>query len=351
MSTATHTKQPTIVDIAVRLNLSISTVSRALRNAPDVNTHTKKAVLAMAEKIGYEPNTVAASLRNNKTNIIGIIVPEFVHVYFPSVILGVQDVVNKAGYKLMICQSSESFDLEKKNLQALVSSRVDGLIMALSRETDHYKHIKKVQEKTPIVFFNRITDEISGSKVLVDDYGGAYEAVKHLIEVGCRRIAHISGPKNLTMCESRLQGYLDALNHYQIPINENYILHADFVDDKARECTQQLIAMDDKPDAIFAVNDPTAIEALICIKQNGLNIPDDIALVGFSNAPHSAFVDPPLTSVVQPTFQIGQVAANLLLEHIEKGEDYRPEIRVLETSLIIRNSTNKTLSTLTDINY
>src|SRR5690606_39354605 len=154
-----------------------------------------------------------------------------------------------------------------------------------------------------------------------------------------RRIAHISGPKNLTMCESRLQGYLDALNHYQIPINENYILHADFVDDKARECTQQLIAMDDKPDAIFAVNDPTAIEALICIKQNGLNIPGDIALVGFSNAPHSAFVDPPLTSVVQPTYQIGQAAAELLLQHIEQGEAYQPETRVLETSLMIREST------------
>lgn len=335
----TPTKQPTIVDIAVRLNLSISTVSRALRNAPDVNPQTKQAVLEMAKKIGYEPNTVAASLRNNKTNIIGIIVPEFVHAYFPSVILGVQDVVNQAGYKLMICQSNESFDLEEKNLQAMVSSRVDGLIMALSRETDHYQHIKKVQEKTPIVFFNRITEELAGSKVLVDDYGGAYQAVEHLIQIGCRRIAHISGPKNLTMCESRLQGYLDALNHYHIPINEHYIHHADFVDDKARECTQQLIDMDERPDAIFAVNDPTAIEALICIKQNGLHIPDDIALAGFSNALHSAFVDPPLTSVVQPTFQIGQAAAELLLQHIEEGDEYQPQTRVLETSLIIREST------------
>ena len=339
MSTPAHTKQPTIVDIAVRLNISISTVSRALRDAPDVNPITKQSVRDMAKKIGYEPNTVAASLRRNKTNIIGIIVPEFVHAYFPSVILGVQDVVNSAGYKLMICQSNESFDLEENNLQAMISSRVDGLIMALSRETDHYEHIKKVQEKTPIVFFNRVTDELTGSKVLVDDYGGAFEAVEHLIAIGCRRIAHLAGPENLTMSENRLNGYLDALKKHGIPINPRLIKHADFMDEKAWSCTQELIDLPDRPDAIFAVNDPAAIQALICIKKNDLRIPQDMALVGFSNAPHSAFVDPPLTSVIQPTFAIGKTAAELLLQHIESGEQYKPETRILKTSLQIRQST------------
>lgn len=341
MSTAEYNKQPTIVDIAVRLNLSVSTVSRALRDASDVNPLTKQAVLEMAEKIGYEPNTVAASLRNNKTNIIGIIVPEFIQAYFPSVILGVQEIVDRAGYKLMICQSGESFDLEEKNLQAMISSRVDGLIMALSRETNHYEHIKKAQEKTPIVFFNRFADELSGSKVLVDDYGGAYEATRHLIKTGCRRIAHISGPHNLTMCEKRLAGYRAALKDNDIPYRPEYVHYADFVDEKARAITQHLLNMEERPDAIFAINDPTAIEALICIKNNGLHIPDDIALVGFSNAPHSAFVDPPLTSVVQPTFEIGQAAAELLLKHIEKGINYQPETRILKTSLIIRKSSQR----------
>ncbi len=334
-----HTKQPTIVDIAVRLNLSISTVSRALRDAPDVNPATKRSVLDMAEKIGYEPNTVAASLRKNKTNIIGIIVPEFVQAYFPSVILGVQDVVNDAGYKLMICQSNESVELEEKNLQALIASRVDGLIMALSRETDHYEHIIKVQGKTPIVFFNRVADELTGSKVLVDDYGGAFQAVEHLISLGHRRIAHLAGPENLTMSENRLNGYLDALKKHGIAVDTRLIKHADFIDDKALSCTQELLDLRDRPDAIFAVNDPTAIQALICVKRNGLRIPEDIALVGFSNAPHSAFVDPPLTSVVQPTFQIGQTAAELLLRNIEQGDTYLPETRILKTNLHIRQST------------
>jgi len=332
-------KQPTIVDIAVRLNISVSTVSRALHDSPDVSAFTKQAVLNMAEKIGYEPNTVASSLRKNKTNIIGIIVPEFIQAYFPSVILGVQEVANQAGYKVMICQSGESLDLEEKNLQAMVSSRVDGLIMALSRETDHYEHIKKVQKKTPIVFFNRITDELFGSKVLVDDYGGAFKAVEHLITIGRRKIAHLTGPKNLTMCENRLAGYLDALKKYGLPVKDQYIKYADFIDVRAKTCTQELIDLPDPPDAIFAVNDPTAIQALICIKENQLDIPGHIALVGFSNAPHSSFVDPPITSIVQPTFAIGQIATELLLNHIEQGSAYKPETRTLETSLIVRKST------------
>ncbi|MFD1144256.1 LacI family DNA-binding transcriptional regulator [Larkinella insperata] len=342
-----RSKQPTIWDIAIKLNVSISTVSRALRNAPDINPDTKKAVLDLAHELDYQPNTIAASLRKNKTDIIGVLVPEFVHAYFPSVILGVQEVANAAGYKVMIGQSNESLEIEKHNLQAMLSSRVDGVIMAITRETNEYDHILAAQRKgLPVVFFNRIVDELPGSKVLVDDYRGAFRAVEHLIQTGCRRIAHLAGPENLTMSRNRLNGYMDALKAHQFPVDETIIMPCDFVEGKARACTQQLLDGPNRPDALFAVNDPTAIEALVCIQENGLAIPADISLAGFSNAPHSAFVTPPMTAVVQPTHEIGRVAARLLLRQIEEGATFVPETQTLDTTLVIRKSTHPVLNTV-----
>ncbi|CAG5012957.1 HTH-type transcriptional repressor CytR [Dyadobacter sp. CECT 9275] len=333
-------KQATIWDIAVKLNISISTVSRALRNAADINPETKKAVLKLASELDYQPNAIASSLRNSKTNIIGIIVPEFIHAYFPKVILGVQDVANQSGYKLMISQSGESLEIEKANIHAMVSSRVDGLIMALSRETDTYDHILSVQKRgIPVVFFNRFADELTGSKVLVDDYKGAFEAVDYLIRTGCRRIAHLAGPEKLTMSGNRIKGYLDALKAHNIPVLEELIIPCDFMEGKARQATQHLLNMKERPDAIFVVNDPTAIEALICLKENNVRIPDEISLICFSNAPHSTFVDPPLSAIVQPLFKIGQTAARLLIGQVEQGKNFIPSTEKLETELVIRKST------------
>jgi len=335
-----RSKQTTIWDIAVKLNISISTVSRALRNAGDINPETKKAVLKLADELDYQPNSIAASLRNSKTNIIGIIVPEFIHSYFPRVILGVQEEAYKSGYKLMISQSGESLEIEKENIHAMISSRVDGLIMALSRETDEYDHILSVQKRgIPVVFFNRFADELQGSKVLVDDYKGAFEAVDYLIKTGCRRIAHLAGPEKLTMSGNRINGYIDALKLHGIPVLEELIIPCDFMEGKARQATQHLLNMPDRPDAIFVVNDPTAIEALICLKENNVKIPEEISLVCFSNAPHSTFVDPPLTAVVQPLFEIGKTAARLLIGQITEGKAFVPSVKKLETEMVIRKST------------
>jgi len=241
-------------------------------------------------------------------------------------------------------QSSESLDIEKHNLQAMVSSRVDGLILAITRETNDYDHIIAAQRKgLPIVFFNRIVDELQGSKVMVDDYTGAFTAVQHLIQTGCRRIAHLAGPENMTIGRNRLNGYLDALKAHQFPLDDALVMHCDFVEGRARSCTQLLLDMPDRPDALFAVNDPTAIEALICIQENGLSIPNDIALIGFSNAPHSTFVTPPLTAVVQPIHEIGQLAAQLLIRQITTPQQFTPETRVLDTTLVIRQSTRPLL--------
>ncbi|GAB4028020.1 LacI family DNA-binding transcriptional regulator [Spirosoma koreense] len=335
-----RSKQPTIWDLAIKLNVSISTVSRALRNAPDINPETRRAVLELAQQLDYQPNTIATSLRKSKTNIIGVMVPEFVHAYFPSVILGIQEVANAAGYKVMIMQSGESLETEKHNLQAMITSRVDGLILAITRETNDYEHILSAQRKgLPIVFFNRIVDELPGSKVMVDDYRGAFMAVEHLIGTGCRRIAHLAGPQNLSIGRNRLNGYLDALKAYQLPIDERLIMPCDFVEGKARTYTQQLIDAADRPDALFAVNDPTVIEAMICIQQNGLTIPDDISLVGFSNAPHSSFITPPLTAIVQPLHEIGRQSAHLLLYQLAEGQRFLPQTAVLDAHLVVRQST------------
>lgn len=335
-------KQPTIWDIAIKLNVSISTVSRALRNAPDINPETKKAVLELAQELDYQPNTIATSLRKNKTNIIGVMVPEFVHAYFPNVILGIQEVANAEDYKVMIMQSAESLEIEKHNLQAMMSSRVEGLILAITRETNDYGHIISAQRKgLPIVFFNRIVDELPGSKVMVNDYQGAFMAVEHLIQTGCRRIAHLAGPQNLTIGRNRLNGYLDALKTYQLPIEESLIMPCNFEEGKTRMYTQALLNQTNRPDALFAVNDPTAIEALICIQENGMNIPEHISLVGFSNAPHSAFITPPMTSVVQPLHEIGRHAAELLIRQLNEGTHFIPETHTLDAKLVIRKSTRQ----------
>lgn len=294
----------------------------------------------MAEKLDYQPNAIAFSLRKSKTSVIGVMVPEFIHPYFPRVILGIQEISNAIDYKVIVMQSNESYEIEKQNIQAMFALRVDGLIMAVSRETVNFEHIRSIQKKEiPIVFFNRVSDELIGSKVVVDDYRGAFLAVEHLILTGCKRIAHLAGPDKLTMSINRRNGYLDALQAHGIPIDENLIMHSDFVEGRARDYTQQLLKNPNRPDGIFAVNDPTAIEALICLKDNDIRIPDDISLATFSNAPHSSFVSPSLTSVVQPLEEIGQIAVQLLLRQIDEGPYFTPEIITLDTELVVRKST------------
>lgn len=333
-------KQPTIWDIAIKLNVSISTVSRALRNAGDINPETKKAVLEMAEKLDYQPNAIASSLRKSKTSVIGVMVPEFIHPYFPRVILGIQEIANAMDYKVIVMQSNESYEIEKQNIQAMFALRVDGLIMAISRETTDFEHIRSIQKKgIPIVFFNRVSDELVGSKVVVDDYRGAFLAVEHLILTGCKRIAHLAGPDKLTMSINRRNGYLDALRTRGIAADERLIMHSDFVEGRARTYMQELLNNPDRPDGVFAVNDPTAIEALICLKDNDVRIPDEISLITFSNAPHSSFVSPSLTSVVQPLENIGRVAVQLLLRQIDEGQYFTPETVTLDTELVVRKST------------
>jgi LacI family transcriptional regulator len=339
--------QVTIKDIARELGISPSTVSRALKDHPDISVQTKKAVNELAEKLNYQPNIVALNLRQKKTNTIGVILPELVHFFFSTVISGIESVAYEAGFNVILAQSNESYEREKTDIKALFNSRVDGMLISISRETTNYDHIESILSKgVPIVFYDRMYANPNTSKVIVDDYIGAKEAVLHLIEQGCTRIAHLESTPGLSIAEDRKRGYYDALRENNIPIKENMVLQCPNGSlEDAEAATKKLLALATPPDAIFANHDMLAMGAMKAIKEAGLKIPQDIALMGFSNWFFSQLMDPPLSSVDQPGFELGQEAARLLIRQIEMKDkeqfDPIPETKVLKTKLVVRASSLK----------
>jgi DNA-binding LacI/PurR family transcriptional regulator len=341
--TISRRHQTTIMDIASALNISKSTVSRALQGHSDINANTRKAVLDMAAQLDYQPNLLALGLAKSRSYTIGIIVPEFINSFFPYIIIGAQQVANPAGYNVLICQSNESLETEIANTQVLLASRVDGVIASVTGETKTLEHFGRFQKAgIPLVMFNRICEGLDVSKVLVDDHDGAYQGVTHLIEQGCRRIAHLAGPQNLQIGRERLQGYLDALRDHNIPVDETLIVYYDLSKASAQACARHLLDLPHPPDAIFAVNDPAAIEVILIAKSRKIRIPSELAVVGFSNEPTSALIEPALTTLAQPLDKIGKTAVQFLLHEIEQeGSDFVPARSVLKTELIIRDSSLK----------
>jgi DNA-binding LacI/PurR family transcriptional regulator len=336
-----RTAQTTIKDIAARLGISPSTVSRALKDHPDIGIETKKAVRELAIELNYRPNAMAISLRNSKSNIIGVIIPELVHHFFSQVISGIEDVAYDAGYQVLVCQSNESYLREVKNTQALLLTRIEGLLVSLSKETRDFSHFKSLQNlNIPIVFFDRINESIESDKVVVDDFEGAYKAVQHLISVGCKRIAHLGTEQDLLIGRNRLNGYLKALKDYNLPIEDKLIARCDSYQ-AAQLVTKRMVYELKPPDGIFAVNDLTAIGALQTIKENKLRVPEDVAIMGFSNGIYAMFTDPPLSTVEQNGYKMGQTAMNLLLDRLIRKDNYPPVTEVIETSLVLRKSTQK----------
>jgi DNA-binding LacI/PurR family transcriptional regulator len=338
--------QTTIIDIARELQISKSTVSRALHGHKDIHEDTRRIVLEMAEKMDYQPNLLAYGLAKNKSQTIGIIVPEFINSFFPQVIIGAQDVANPAGYHVIICHSNESVEREIENTNVLMASRVDGVIASVTRETTTVDHFRKFEKAgIPIVYFNRVCGDQPASKVLVDDYEGAFKGVEHLIENGCRRIAHIAGPRQLQITRDRMKGYKDALVRHRLPVDEDLIVHHDLTAANARECARQLLEMKRRPDGLFTVNDPAAIQAMLVAREMNINIPNDLAIVGFSNEPISAFIEPGLTTLAQPLEEIGRESVELLLKQIsDNATEVKHETRILKTSLIVRESSVRSKS-------
>jgi len=329
----------TIKDIAKMLGISKSTVSRALTEHSDVNAETRKEILEIAQRLNYQPNTLAVALKQQRTNTIGVIIPETVNHFFAKAVGGIQRVVNVGGFNVMICQSNESLMTEKNNLRTLITARVDGILISVSEETNSIDHFNElIDKKIPIVFFDRIMDDLNTSQVYTDNYEIAYKGIEHLIQQGYKRIAIIAGPQNLNNSRNRLRGYLDALRDHNLPLDNQYIVRASFRSDSVEEYSQHLINLPQRPDAVFAINDYSAIEMIHVFKKNGLRIPDDIAVLGFNNDHIGKFTEPSLSTIDISAYDIGAAAAEILLRQI-KDPGYPLQKRLIRSELVVREST------------
>lgn len=334
-----RSSQVTIKDIARALGISPSTVSRALKDHPDISPETKKAVNDLAKELSYQPNAIALSLKHSRSFTIGVIIPETVHHFFSSVISGIEDVAYEAGYNIMICQSNELYDRERSNANMLYSNRVDGLLVSLAKETTNYAHLKFFQDNNiPVVFFDRGTDAFPCDQVLIDDYSAAFKITSYLIERGHRNLIHLAAPQHLYIGLNRKKGFEDALKQHGLPFVEEQVIFADKFE-KATEVVEELIIQKKLPDGIFAVNDLTALGAMRALKKHNISIPDDIGLAGFGNGQNAVLTDPPLTTIDQNGYLMGKTAVQLLLNRIRTGLDnFIPEKHTVATELIIRES-------------
>lgn len=334
-------KTVTIKDIARASGVSKSTVSRVLCGRNDVHPDTKQNVLAIAREMNYEPNSLALNLKHQKTNTIGVIVPETINRFFAQAIGGIQTRAEMAGMNVMICQSNESRIIEKKNLQSLLASHVDGLVVSISHETDNSDHFSVLQQKgIPLVFFDRICEDIEASHISTNNYEIAMQGTEHLIEQGCKRIAFVTGPVHLSNSKMRLKGYKDALAKHVLERQESYLIHSAYRSENVEEYTRFLINLPQRPDAIFAINDMAAVEMLYVLKKCGLRVPHDIAILGFNNDLVGEFIEPSLSTIEHPAFEIGIAAAEVVINHIRHPE-LKTEKRIINSRLIVRNSTRK----------
>jgi LacI family transcriptional regulator len=333
----------TIKDIAKALNLSTSTVSRALRGSYEISPETKKMVLEYAEKINYRPNPIALSLKERRSRSIGVVVSEIANNFFSQAINGIESIAYNRGYHVIISQSHESQEREMVNVQHLASRSVDGLLVSLSSETTDLSHLKQLHEKgLPIVFFDRVTNEIETHKVIANNTLGAFHATEHLIYNGYKRIAHITNSPYLSISRERLEGYKQALAKHGIPYSENlvkYCNHGGMIADEVDEAFDSLFSAKVKPDAIFTAGDRITTACLSHIRTSKKKF-TDIAITGFTNTNLAELFSPSLTTIRQPAFEIGQVATELLIQMIESKRPVTEfETRMLETELIIREST------------
>ena len=333
--------QVTIKDIAKTLGISASTVSRALKNHPDISKETKDLVNELAKKLRYKPNAVALSLKNSKTNTIGVIVPEIINYFFSTVISGIEKVAYEAGYNVMICQSNENYEREIINAQALFSNRAAGALISISKQTTDFAHLETLEESgMPLVFFDRVPEGFESDHVVIDDKKAAYNAVCHLIDSGCRRIAYLAAADSLVIGKYRSQGYKQALNDNNIPYNEDYMIVADSFE-LAAAATRKLMQLPIPPDGIFAVNDLTAIGAMKTLQKMGIAIPEKVAVMGFSAGSFSDITTPTLSSVDQHGYEMGTRAATLLLDRIKTPKTGPGETIFINTNLVLRESTKK----------
>jgi LacI family transcriptional regulator len=327
-----------IKKLACELNLSAATVSRALRDSHEISSETKTRVLEMAKKLNYEPNPFASNLRGQKSKTIAVIVPEIANNFFSLAINGIEDVARERGYHVLIYQTHESSEIETSFLMRLLSGRVDGILISLACETVDKEHLRKVSDQLPVVFFDRVYDDIEGVKITTDDYESAYNSVQHLVENGCKKIGYLQALNTLSTGKKRLQGYLDALKYNHFPDDKKLIMESGSNSDENYALIKNLIA-EQKPDGILSSIEDLAMPCYYACRELKLNIPSDLKLISFSNLAHAALLNPSLTTITQPAFEIGVEAAGILFKIFNKRWYEPNETIVLKSTLIKREST------------
>ena len=336
-------KEVTIYDIASALNISIATVSRALKNDPVVNKKTKKKIFDLADQLGYRTNHFARNLRNQNTNTIGVIVHELNSNFITSVLAGIEKVTTEAGYDLIIAHSSESYQKEIANARNLFEKRVDGLIASLSFDTKNIDHYKPFKDKNvPVIFFDRVEQEGNNMVVIIDNAKCGYQATQHLIEQGCKRIAHITSSLKRNVYSQRFNGYKDALYDAGISFDASLLIINDLSERAGIESAMQVLKMDPLPDGLFITNDFVAAVCMRTLKENGVRIPEDIAVVGFNNDAIGKLIEPALTTINYPGIDVGEVAARNLINHLKGiGNIQNTNTIIIRSNLIIRKSSLK----------
>lgn len=336
----------TIKDIAKALGLSTSTVSRALRDSYEISTETKKIVLEYAKEHNYRPNPIALSLKEKRSRSIGVIVCEIANSYFSQVINGIESVAYQKGYNVIISQSHESYEREVSDLNYLASRSIDGLLISVSSQTKDMSHLQALHKRGfPIVFFDRITDEIITHKVIADNFHGAYNATQHLISRGYRNIAALANAQHLSIATERLKGYKQAMADNDLTVNKNSIIYCNYggvLFSEVQQAVKELFKTKQKPDAILGLSDKLTTGCLKALMAKGMNVPEDVALIGFSNSDLTELLSPSLSVIRQPAFEMGETATELLIQLIESKRAVKEfETKVLDTEMIIRASSAK----------
>lgn len=335
-------KEVTIYDLAKQLNYSPSTISRALNNHKSIGKKTIKEIQMAASDMGYRPNSIAASLRSNKSKTIGIMVARIDSPFMSALISGVEDAAKKAGYNVIISQSNEKYENEVSNARAMYDSRIGGLIASLAMETRDTSHFQLFLDKNiPVVFVDRVPQDFNSYRVIIDNYAAGYRATRHLIEQGCKRIAHFAGSQHVNVYNMRKKGYQDALLENGLEVEEELIIQLDTMSlNEGKEAMSKLLAMDAPPDGLFSANDAAAVGAILEAKDLGVKIPQDLAIIGFNDDPVASIVEPSLSTVSHPARKMGELSTQRILEHSKNNLGSSvSEITMLDTEVIVRNST------------
>lgn len=333
----------TMKDIAREFGISVATVSRALKDSPRISKERREAIQQYAREHNFYPNAIGEALRHSRVmppRIIGVIVPEFTHYYFSSILTGIEEAAAARGYRIMVALSGEQYEREARIFENFLRSKVCGVIVSQAKDTKNYDHYQKlIDAGIPLVFYDRICTGVNASRVVVDDYMGAYNAVTYLVETGCKRIAFYGGPRQLEISKNRFNGYKDALLKHGMKVDEQIIRVCDNRAD-AEMITPELMALDNSPDGFFAVNDDTAIGILYTVKHAGYRVPEDVSICGFTNGQRAVACDPMLTTVEQRGHRVGEEAAAILMDKVERLTPMdRVEKRIVRTRLVIRGTT------------